>query len=179
MANKRGGQAPQELQRPVKPAARLFFINGDLCRLTHVVPSANMVYFHNIVHGTDHTMLYTDYKKHRKRAYSVAATARILNRGTAQIARYINRGLIKPPTGDTIGGERSFGRNSYFSEDDLFDIREAMTTVHRGQPRKDGRITPSRVLTEQQLRARMGDALTLYTRTEDGRFLPVWAEQTY
>jgi len=34
-------------------------------------------------------------------------------------------------------------------------------------------------LTEQELRAKMGDALMLYTRTKDGEFVPVWSEQTY
>jgi hypothetical protein len=34
-------------------------------------------------------------------------------------------------------------------------------------------------LTEQELRGKMGDALMLYAKTKDGRFIPVWQEDTY
>lgn len=179
MARGSRGQPPKELQRKVKPASRLYFLEGELMRADEIVVSSNIVYLTNVTKGTTHTMLYTDFKKHRKRAYTVAAAAALLDRGSAQMRRYINSGLIKAPVGGMIGGVRKFGIHAYYSEDDLFDIREALTTVHRGRPRADGKVTPSRVLTEAQLRARMGDALMLYTRTEDGRFVPVWAEETY
>lgn len=179
MAGRSRGKPPQELQRPVKPAKKICFVNGDLIRLDRSVKSANITYFFNITQGKPQTMLYTDFKKYRKRAYSVASSAKILNRGTAQLHRYVQQGLIKPPTGSMLGGEQRFGVNAYYSEDDLFEIREAMTTVHRGKPRLDGGVTPSRVLTENELRARIGDALMLYTRTKDGRYVPTWAEETY
>jgi hypothetical protein len=54
-----------------------------------------------------------------------------------------------------------------------------MSQIHRGRPRNDGKKVNNFVLTEQELRAKMGDALILYTKTEDGRFVPTWAERTY
>jgi hypothetical protein len=69
---------------------------------------------------------------------------------------------------------------SYFSEDDLFTIRSVLATIHKGRPRKDGRITPRRDLpTEKELRSLIGDSIMLYTKTEDGRFIPVWQEETW
>jgi hypothetical protein len=124
-------------------------------------------------------MLYSDFKKHRKRAYTVINTARLLGRSRMQLYRYYRDGLIEPPVGILPGGERVFRKKSYYSEDDVFKIREAMASLHHGRPRNDGRTTNNRTLTEKELRAKMGDALVLYTRTKDGDFIPVWSEETY
>ena len=55
-----------------------------------------------------------------------------------------------------------------------------MATIHMGRPRRDGRVTPRKdVLSERDLRSLLGDAIMLYTKTEDGRFIPVWQEETW
>lgn len=163
----------------IKPSAKIFFVNGELIRLIATNRAQNIAYLFNIIHNKNQTMLLSDFKKHRKRAYTVIDTARLLNRGPAQIYRHMADGLIPTPTGAQPGGERVFRKLSYYSEDDIFKIRDALASLHRGRPRKDGLIINNSVLTEQELRARMGDALTLYTRTADGRFIPVWQEETY
>jgi hypothetical protein len=43
----------------------------------------------------------------------------------------------------------------------------------------DGKVTNNSLPSEQELRSRMGDAIMLYTKTQDGQFIPVWAEQTW
>lgn len=166
------------VEREIKGSKKLFFVNGELVRLINTNRGFNIVNLFNIIHQKEQTMLLSDFKKHRKRAYTVIDAARLLNRGPAQIYRYIDDGLIPPPVGIMAGGVRMFTKKSYYSEDHIFEIREAMSKIHRGRPRKDGKISNS-VLTEQELRAKMGDALMLYTRTKDGEFIPVWSEQTY
>ena len=178
MAKQGGTGSSSAGEREVKPSNTIFFVNDTLFRYVSSNRGQNIVYLYNIVEGKSQTMLLSDFKKHRKRAYTVINTARLLNRGPAQMYRYINEGLIDPPVGAQLGGERSFTKLSYYSEDDVFKIREAISTIHRGRPRADGKISNS-VLTEQELRAKMGDALMLYTRTKDGEFIPVWSEQTY
>lgn len=178
MAEQKRKGSPETGERQVKPSNTIFFVNDKLYRYITSNRGQNIVYLFNIVEGKSQTMLLSDFKKHKKRAYTVVSTARLLNRGPAQIYRYINDGLIDPPIGAQLGGERSFTKLSYYSEDDIFKIREVISTIHRGRPRKDGRVSNS-VLTEQELRAKMGDALMLYTRTKDGEFIPVWSEQTY
>jgi len=167
------------VERVVKPSTTLFFLDKKLYRMVTSNRGSNIVYLYNLTDQKDQTMLLSDFKKHRKRAYTVVNTARLLDRSTMQLYRYIDRGLIPPPMGISANGERIFTKKSYYSEDDVFTIRKAMSTLHRGRPRKDGRITNNHVLTEQELRAKMGDALMLYTRTKDGRYIPVWQEQTY
>jgi hypothetical protein len=163
----------------IKPCKRLFFINNDLVRLLHSNKAANIVKFYNMSQGKEQNMLYSDFKKHRKRAYTVANTARLLNRSRVQFARYIASGLIPTPISDNINGERGLQIKAYYSEDHIFEIREIMSTIHFGRPRNDGLVTSKNVPTEQELRSKMGDAIMLYTKTADGRFIPVWQENTW
>lgn len=178
MATSNRKSSSQQSQRTIKPSAKIFFINNKLVRFISANRGSNIAYIYNITDQKEQTMLYSDFKKHRKRAYTVIDTARLLNRSSNQLRMHIKAGNIKPPMGILPGGERSHTRKSYYSEDDIFEIRNFLCTVHIGRPRNDGKISNS-MLTEQELRAKMGDALVLYTRTKDGDFIPVWAEETY
>jgi hypothetical protein len=132
-------------QDKINPCKKIFFINKELVKVFHINKSSNIVNFFNVTQGKEQSMLYSDFKKHRKRAYSIANTARILNRSRVQFQRIIAKGLIPEPIGDSIGGERGFQINAYYSEDHIFEIRDIMATIHGGRPRKDGKITPRNV----------------------------------
>ena len=168
-----------EIDRSIKPLKRIFFINEELVKVIHINRSSNIVEFYNVKQDKVQSMLYTDFKKHRKRAYSVAKAARILNRSRLQFGKYIASGLIPAPIADSIDGERGLQIKAYYSEDHLFEIRDIMSTIHHGRPRNDGKISPRNVPTEQDLRSKMGDAILLYTRTSDGRYIPTWKENTW
>ena len=171
-------RSDKKIQRNVKPSAKLFFINNDLVRFISSNRGQNIAYIFNLTKDKEQSMLLSDFKKHRKRAYTVIDTCRLLNKSPSQIRLHIRTGFIDPPTGILANGERSYTRKSYYSEDQIFAIREALATIHIGRPRKDGKISNG-ILTEKELRAKMGDELILYTRTKDGNFIPVWAEETY
>lgn len=166
-------------EKKILPTKKIFFINKDLVRLLHANRSSNIVEFYNATKGIRQTMLYTDFKKYRKRAYSVANSARLLNRSRLQFGKYIASGLIPPPIPDNIDGERGLRIKAYYSEDHLFEIRDIMSTIHYGRPRHDGKVSPRNVPTEQDLRSKIGDAIMLYTKTEDGRYIPTWQENTW
>lgn len=162
------------------PSKVIFFINGELVRLLHSNRAANVCSLYNFNQSKEQNMLYTDFKKHRKRAYTVANTLRIFKRSRMQLERWIKDGIIPPPVGATPGGVRKFTKLSYYSEDNIFAIRSAISKIHKGRPRKDGRITASKdIPSERDLRSLLGDAIMLYTKTEDGRFIPVWQEETW
>jgi hypothetical protein len=163
-----------------KPSSRIFFLNNELVRLLHSSRAQNICSLYNFNQDKTQNMLYNDFKKYRKKAYSISNTLRIFKRSRMQLERWIKNGIVPPPTGATIGGKRVFQKLSYYSEDDLFIIREALASIHTGRPRKDGRITSRKdVPSEKDLRSMLGDAIMLYTKTEDGRFIPVWAEETW
>lgn len=178
MVTQNRDELTEKVQRVIKPSAKLFFINKDLIRVLSSNRGQNIIYMFNLTKNKEQSMLLSDFKKHKKRAYTVIDTCRLLNKSPSQIRLHIRNGFIDPPTGVLADGERSYTRKSYYSEDQIFAIRDALSTIHIGRPRKDGKVSNS-MLTEQELRARMGDALVLYTRTKDGNFIPVWAEETY
>jgi hypothetical protein len=179
MVSGEGSGSKQNEEREIKPSSNLFFLNNKLVRLLSFNRGMDICYIFNIHDQKEQSMLYSDFKKHRKRAYTVANTARLLNRSRMQMWRYYKKGIIGPPIGILANGETVFQKKSYYSEDHIFQIREAIASLHHGRPRKDGRTTNNATLTEKELRAKMGDALVLYTRTKDGNFVPVWSEETY
>jgi hypothetical protein len=109
-------------QDKINPCKKIFFLNGDLIKVFHINKSSNIVNFFNVTQDKEQSMLYSDFKKHRKRAYTIANTARLLNRSRVQFQRIIANGLIPAPIGDSIGGERGFQINAYYSEDHILKL---------------------------------------------------------
>lgn len=176
----RKGEGSKNSKSSIKPSSVIFFINGELVKVIHTNRANNVCVLYNYIHDKEQSMLLSDFKKHRKKAYTMANVVRIFSRSRMQFERMISSNIIPPPTGAVVGGKRVWQKMSYYSEDDLFIIRDAMSSIHMGRPRKDGRITPRRdVLSERDLRSLIGEAIMLYTKTEDGRFIPVWQEETW
>jgi len=160
----------------IKGSKKLWFLNGDLVRLYHSSRSTGLVSIYNITKDRIETCLRSDFRKNRERAYTVAETARLVNRHRKYMPSLIKRGVIPPPIGARIEGKRGFQIRSYYSESHVKEIRDILASIHIGQPRKDGLITNNMTPTNQELTRRMGDGILTYTKTEDGRFIPVWSE---
>lgn len=173
-------QGKKERTPSVAPSSVIFFLNNELVRVLHSNRANNIVVVYNYIQNKDQTLLLSDFKKHRKRAYTVINTVEMFKRSRMQFERIIKSGIIPPPTGATIGGERLWQRMSYYSEDDLFKIRDGLASIHAGRPRRDGRVTPRKgIPTERELRSLIGEGIMLYTQTKNGEFVPVWAEETW
>lgn len=177
----RKSQTKSNWQPPVvKPSATIFFINKELVRLVHSNRANDICVIYNFIKDKEQTMLYSDFKKHRKKAFTVKNTLKIFGRSRMQLERWIKKGLVAPPTGAVVGGKRIFGEYAYYSEEDIFTIRDVLATIHTGRPRKDGRINARKnVPTEKELRSLMGESIMLYTKTKSGEFVPVWTEETW
>jgi hypothetical protein len=170
-------QSQQYNNEPViKGNQKVWFLNGDLVRLYHSSRSTGMVTVYNINKDRIETCLRSDFRKNRQRAYTIAETAILVNRHRKYMPSLIKRGVIPPPVGSSIGGKTGFQIRAYYSEDHVRDIRAILASIHIGQPRKDGLITNNMTPTNQELTRRMGDGILTYTKTEDGRFIPVWSE---
>jgi len=134
---------------------KVWFLNGDLVRLHHSSRSTGMVTVYNITKDRLESCFRSDFRKNRQKAYTVAETAVLVNRHRKYFPRLIKWGVIPPPTGSKINGERGWQIRSYYSESQVKEIRDILASRHIGRPRKD-------ILT--------------YTKTPDGRFVPVWTE---
>ena len=159
-----------------RPRRKVWFLNEDLVRIEHTSRAAGIVTLHNLTKDRRETTTIVEFKKKRKRAFTVKETAQLLNCHRKHIPRLVKRGVIPDPVGELPNGERAFHYLSYYSEDVIMEARQAMSQIHHGGKRKDGLITNNKTPTEQELRYAMGDGILLYTKTEDGRFIPIFNE---
>ena len=160
----------------IKGNQKIWFLNGDLVRLYHSSRSTGMVTVYNITKDRLETCLRSDFRRNRQRAYTVAETAKLVNRHRKYIPDLIKRGMIPAPIGSSFEGKRGWQVRAYYSEDHVKEIRAILASIHIGQPRKDKLIPNNMTPTSQELTRRMGDGILTYTKTEDGRFIPVWSE---
>ena len=87
---------------------KIWFLNGDLVRLHHSSRSTGMVTVYNVTKDRLETCLRNDFRKNRQKAYTVAETARLVNRHRKYFPSLIKRGVVPPPTGAKINGERGW-----------------------------------------------------------------------
>jgi len=160
----------------IKGNQNVWFLNGDLVRLHHLSRSTGMATFYNINKDRLETCLRSDFKRNRQKAYTVVETAILVNRHRKYMPRLVKRGVIPPAVGSSLGGKTGWQIRSYYSEDHVREIRAILASIHIGQPRKDKLITNNQTPTSQELTRRMGNGILTYTKTEDGRFIPVWSE---
>jgi hypothetical protein len=162
---------------PIIPGAKkIWFLNGDLVRVYHLNRSNGIMSVYNINKDRIESCLIGDFKKNREKAFTVMETSKLVNRHRKHLPRLVKDGTIPAPTGAAPNGERGWQIRSYYSKSQVFAIRDILATYSIGRPRKDGLITNDHTPTRQELTRRMGDGILTYTRTEDGRFIPVWSE---
>jgi hypothetical protein len=160
----------------IKGNQKVWFLNKDLVRVHHYNKSNGLISVYNINKDRIETCLISDFKKNREKAYTVGETAKLINRHKKYMPSLIKRGVIPPPVGSQKGGATGWQVRSYYSESHVKEIRDILASIHIGQPRKDGLITNNITPNTQELTRRMGEGILTYTRTEDGRFIPVWNE---
>jgi hypothetical protein len=178
MATRKGNRTSEEYNSaPVIPGnKKVWFLNGDLVRVHHLNKSNGIMSVYNITKDQIESCLINDFKNKRERAYTVGETADLVNRHKKYMPSLMKRGIIPFPTGSQKGGARGWQVRSYYSESQVKDIRDILATYHIGRPRKDKLITNDITPTKAELTRRMGDGILTYTRTEDGRFIPIWSE---
>jgi hypothetical protein len=155
---------------------KVYFLNGDLVRIYHVNRSNGIMSVYNINKGQVESCLLSDFKKNRERAYTVKETAILVNRHQKYLPMLMKQGKIPVPTGQSLNKERGWQIRSYYSESQVYEIRDFLATQTIGRPRKDGLINNDITPTRQELTRRLGDGILTYTKTSDGRFVPIWAE---
>ncbi len=162
---------------PVIPGSKkVWFLNGDLVRVHHLNKSNGIMSVYNIIKDQLESCLISDFKRNRERAYTVGETAQLVNRHKKYLPNLMKRGIIPHPMGSQRGGATGWQVRSYYSESQVRDIRDILASYHMGRPRKDKLITNDVTPSSQELTRRMGDGILTYTRTEDGRFIPIWSE---
>jgi hypothetical protein len=178
MASSKGNFESEEynLAPVIAGSKKVWFLNGDLVRVHHYNRSNGVMSVYNITKDRIESCLINDFKNKRERAYTVGQTASLVNRHKKYMPSLMKRGVIPFPMGSQKGGDRGWQVRSYYSESQVREIRDILASMHIGRPRKDNLITNDITPNRQELTRRMGDGILTYTRTEDGRFVPVWNE---
>jgi hypothetical protein len=178
MVAQSGEEEGTDLRLPIiqRPRRRTWFLDEDLVRITHISRASGIVTLFNCTKDCNMTITMVEFKRKRKRAFTVMETASLLNYHRKSIPRLVKNGFLPPPVGELPNGETAFHYLSYYSEDHIWDARNLMAQTHMGRARKDGLVTNNKTPTEQELRYAMGDGMIYYLKDDSGRFVPVFSE---
>lgn len=158
-----------------------FFINGEFHELVNINKAAGMIRAYN--YSTNQIVIYSinDYKKFKQQAYTIGNVSKLIGRDVTSIWKAIDRGDItrpfKLPLKDDDGkGQFAVGRSGifYFSEDNIYEIRDYFGSVHKGRPRADGAVTSYNVPSIEELDALLGKREMIYVKDKNGNYVPIW-----
>ena len=108
---------------------------------------------------------YSQVKKHMENAYTTKQVAELLNKHKITIEDYILEGKIATPSRIyPIGNLESKWSKFMFKEKDILDIHQFILEAGHSNE------LPSKT----ELSALLKHNLILYTKTEEGKFVPVW-----
>lgn len=153
-----------------------FFLNGDLHKLIRKSAAQNVCYALNLNTNKVNKYTYKDYKQFKKKAYTISEVGKVLGRHVDRIRVALYSGLVKKPFMVKYSGRTNV---YYFSEEDIYELREYFANIHRGRPRADGIVIPKDVPTIAELDAILGKRPMLYVRTKEGNFVPVWRQEEF
>jgi len=142
-----------------------FFLNGKVHKVLRLSRAKDEVVAWSYVDKKRVMYSYAQVDKSMERAYTVVEAGKILGRHRVTIEEYILQGKIKQPQKVyPISNPESTWSKYMLSESDILDIHQFIIDAGRI------RDLPSR----SELQAILKHNLILYTKTEDGKFVPVW-----
>jgi len=156
---------------------RYFFLNGHLHKTLHISRGRDLITAYDFLEHKTKVYPWSDVRRKRQNAFTLSQAARIMDRHRDRLVKYIDRGQIPEPQREYCIETGKIGRY-FFSEDDMMDLRDFMSTIHIGRPRNDGRVTNNRVPTREELRTIIQSGRMLYVREND-EFVPVWKAKEF
>lgn len=98
----------------------------------------------------------------------------MIGRSRQQIEEAMIAGHVAKPSFTYALNENKKMFQHMWHEDDIIALHKYFSGVHRGRPRKDGKITPQHLPTLRELRAMIRQEQVLYVKQGD-TFVPTWA----
>ena len=142
-----------------------FFLNGKVHKVLRLSRAKDEVVAWSYVDKKRVMYSYAQVDKNMEKAYTVLEAGKILGRHRVTIEEYILQGKIKQPQKVyPISNPESTWSKYMLSESDILDIHQFI--IDAGHIRD----LPSRA----ELQALLKHNLILYTKTTDGKFVPVW-----
>ena len=142
-----------------------FFLNGKVHKVLRLSRAKDEVVAWSYLDNKRVMYSYAQVDKHMERAYGIVEVSKIIGRHRVTIEEYILQGKVKQPQKVyPISNPDSSWSKYMFSESDILDIHQFI--IDAGHIRD----LPSR----SELQAILKHSLILYTKTDDGKFVPVW-----
>ena len=142
-----------------------FFLNGKVHKVLRLSRAKDEVVAWSYLDNKRVMYSYAQVDKHMERAYGIVEVSKIIGRHRVTIEEYILQGKVKQPQKVyPISNPDSSWSKYMFSESDILDIHQFI--IDAGHIRD----LPSR----SELQAILKHNLILYTKTDEGSFVPVW-----
>lgn len=122
---------------------------------------------------------YSDVKKNMETAYTTIQVGEMVNRTAQTIKNAVRDGAVEEPAIQYTLSAKQHKHAWRWNERRIMALHEYLKSVHRGRPRKDGKITPQKLPTARELRAMIRQEHVLYVRMPDGSFKPTWQAEDY
>lgn len=108
---------------------------------------------------------YSDVRKNMQTAFTIHQVCEMLNKHKVTIIDYILEGKVRAPQKVyPIGNPESTWSKYMFQESDILDIHQFIIDAgHSGN-----------IPSKNELTALLKHSMILYTKTEEGKFIPVW-----
>lgn len=158
-----------------RPSKRLFFWEGKLHKVLRINRPVNLVEAWRYADKKTVTLLYSDYKMNAEFAFSQREAAKIIKMHPDTLDKYIQWGYIpKPQQSYSLDGKmRPYNR--WWSQQDLLNLHDYVTSVHRGRPRMDGKITPMQhIATRAEIVATFNKSQVVYIEGDNGTMIPLF-----
>jgi hypothetical protein len=156
--------AREKRQKPRKKFV-YFFLNSKVHKVLKLSRAKDEIIAWSYLDKKRMMYSYAQVDKAMEKAYTIVEASKILGRHRVTIEEYILQGKIKQPQKVyPIGNPESTWSKYMLSESDILDIHQFI--IDAGHIRD----LPSR----SELQAILKHNLILYTKTEDGKFVPVW-----
>ena len=142
-----------------------FFLNGKVHKVLRLSRARDEVIAWSYLDKKRMMYSYSQVDKNMEKAYTILETSKILGRHRVTIEEYILQGKIRQPQKVyPISNPESTWSKYMLSESDILDIHQFI--IDAGHIRD----LPSKA----ELQALLKHSLIMYTKTEDGKFVPVW-----
>jgi hypothetical protein len=156
--------AREKRQRPRKKFV-YFFLNSKVHKVLKLSRAKDELIAWSYLDKKRMMYSYAQVDKGMEKAYTIIEVSEILGRHRVTIEEYILQGKVRQPQKVyPISNPDSTWSKYMFSESDILDIHQFI--IDAGHIRD----LPSR----SELQAILKHNLILYTKTEEGKFVPVW-----
>lgn len=119
------------------------FMAGDLCKILHISPAHDQVIFYNYSDKSEKIGSLQGALLIASPALRIGEVAKMLDRKPDTIRKWEQKEWIPEAQQWDIGGGGKKKNVRFYSPKDVEAIRDLVSSVHQGRPRKDKRVTNS------------------------------------